>query len=314
MRLTIAMITARAEPHVDWLVHDLTAQQRAGDRIRLLVVDALGRSILDLAGDALHTQSGIAEGRAVLPKPNVWQGKHRIAPRDFFANANARNTALCYCQDDYIAFLDDRVHIGPTWLETVRTACRDRTSVICGPYDKIEDGPIDTNNVSRHVTPGTRRSLDSRAEIKPGGMSDAPGGWLFGGNFAGPLEWFLDVNGNEEGCDPTGQEDCILGLMLGNRGKRIAFLPRMAALQDRTGDVHVPAFPRLDKGKSPHDRSHATITRFGTRSHTEFTPDLRAIRARVLAEDPDPWPIPDRDGDHRDWYDTMLIRETPCPT
>jgi len=305
------MITARAEPRLDWLCNAIVKQRQPGDVLRLLVVDALGRSILELVPEVNLTDGGFNEGRAVLPKPNVWQGAHRIAPRDYFANANARNTAICYCQDDYIAFLDDRVRIGPTWLETVRRAYRERTSMICGPYDKIENGPVDTNNVSRAVAPGTRLSIDHRKEIKPGGMRDAPGGWLFGGNFAGPLEWLLDINGHEEGCDPTGQEDCILGLMLASRGRRIEFSIAMAAVQDRTGDVHVPAFPRLDKGTSPRDRSHATIDRFAIRRRTEFTPDLRALRARVLGGEVHPFPIPDPLHDHRDWWDNLPIQETP---
>jgi len=307
------MITARTAPRLDWLCEAIVKQRQASDVLRLLVVDALGRSILELVPEAHLTDGAFNEGRAVLPKPNVWQGEHRLAPRDFFANANARNTALCYCQDDYIAFLDDRVRLGPTWLETVRRGYRERTSMLCGPYDKIEDGPVDTNNVSRAVTPGTRLSIDHRKEIKPGGMRDAPGGWLFGGNFAGPIEWLLDVNGHEEGCDPTGQEDCILGLMLASRGRRIEFSIAMAATQDRTGDVHVPAFPRLDKGPSPRDRSHATIDRFAVRRRTEFTPDLRALRARVLGRELQPFPIPDPLHDHRDWWDNLPIRDTPIP-
>jgi hypothetical protein len=309
MNLTIAFITAREEPHLDWLIETLEPQMRSDDQISLIIVDALGRTT---AGLDLDAPNALASIHVVMPKPNVWQGPHRIAPRDYFANANARNTAIIHCQSAYIAFLDDRVRLGNTWLGVVREAAK-RSAIVCGPYDKIEDGPVDTNNVSRAVAPGvTRRSIDSRSERAPHGLARCPGGWLFGGNFAAPLISLMVVNGCEEGCDPTGQEDCVLGLMLANTGRQIDFRADMAVLQDRTGDVHVPAFPRLDKGISPRDRSHATIDRFGKLTRTELTPELYVLRE--LVREQKPLPVPDPACDHRDWYDNMPIKETPCPT
>lgn len=301
MKLTIAFITARQEPHLPWLLDALEAQMRSDDQISILVVDALGRETYELDPIPPGIARPFESFEVVLPKPNIWQGKHKIAPRDFFANANARNTAICYCETDYIAFLDDRCKPCPTWLETVRKGEIERQSVICGPYDKLEDRPT-----------GLFVSQDHRKTAKPGGMRGCSGSWCFGGNFALPLEWLLEVNGHEEGCDPTGQEDCVLGLMLANLGRRIDFVPAMAADQDRRGPVHPLDFPRLDKGPSPHDRSHALIDRFAKLRRTEFTPDLRVLRERVLAGQPDPFPIPDPSHDYRDWWDRQLVRETTC--
>ena len=83
----------------------------------------------------------------------------------------------------------------------------------------------------------------------------------------------------------------------------------MSVQQDRHGDVHPADFPRLDKGTSPNDRSHGMDSRFCRRKRTEFTPDLRALRERVLAGDVDPFPIPDPARDHRDWWANQLVRE-----
>jgi len=292
LHLTLAFITAREEPHLPWLLDSLEPQTKPGDAISLVVVDALGRSMAELGVPADWARM-FQRVDVVKPRPNLWQGEHRVATRDYFANAVARNTAICYCRDPYVAFLDDRARLEPGWLDVVRAGERERACVLCGPYDKQEDWGL---------------SVDHRRKMRPAGQRGCGGGWAFGGNFCLPLEWLLDINGCEEGCDPTGQEDCVMGLMLAARGHRIDFVVEMSIQQDRRGPVHPPAFPRLDKGPSPHDRSHAVITRFGTRRTTEFTPNLRELRRRVLAGDPSPFPAPDVDS--RDWWDSKLVRET----
>lgn len=290
--MTLAFITAREDPMLPMLLDSLEPQLRPGDEISLLVIDALSRTRAELGCAASRR---LAHFDVEAPKPNVWQGRHRVTPHDFFANANARNTAIGYCRTEYIAFIDDRARLESQWLEVVRTGERERASVLCGPYDKHED---------------THLSIDHRRQHAPRGKRDCSGSWAFGGNFALPLEWLLEVNGCEEGCDPTGAEDYILGLMLQNAGHRLDFVVEMSIQQDRHGDVHPAAYPRLDKGISPDDRSHAINRRFGVRSHTEFTPNLRELRAHLGAGES--WPIPDTAFPHRDWYDRGLISEMTC--
>lgn len=288
MKITIGYITAREEPQLDWLVAALDQQARPEDEIELIVVDALGRSAKAIGYRSIRAITKLVETR---PKPTIWQGPHRITTHDFFANANARNTAIVLCSTDYICFLDDRCRPDAGWLEQVRIGEKSRSSVICGPYDKHEDWGV---------------LIDHRREREPKGKKNCGGGWCFGGNFALPLEWALMINGCEEGCDPVGLEDCVFGHMLENVGYKIDFVVEMSVQQDRRGFAHPPNFPRQDRGQSPNDKSHALRDRFFKRKRTEFTADLRKLRALIARGEP--LPIPDPNGDHRDWYDGSLIR------
>lgn len=294
MKLTIAFITGRPEPHLDWLLESLAPQVARDDEIHVLVIDARGRSP-DQLGILPSYGHWVPAVRVELPKPTPWQGAHRITACDWWAKSSSMNTALVLCETDYIAFSDDCCRFGPKWLETVRYGERKRKSVLAGTYDKIERGV---------VTSDTRRGLAPKGKLNCGG------GWLYGCTFALPLEWALEANGAEEGCDGMGTEDYIFGFMLENNGHRIDFVPDMAVTQERT-EISLPGTPsitlrRSDKGVSPHDKSHSALARFRTRKRTEFTPDLRAMRARRAAGDLS-WPMPNPE--MRDWYDQELIRE-----
>ena len=286
MKITIAFITARDYPHVDLLIRGIEAQAKKRDDIELIVVDALGRPAREIGFYPIPAITKLVE---TTPKPTIWQGAHRLTEHDFFANANARNTALVLCSTDYICFVDDRCRPDKDWLAQVRRGAKRRDSVICGPCDRHEEWGI---------------SVDHRRKQEPKGKKACSGGWCYGGNHALPLEWALDVNGFEEGCDPVGLEDCAFGHMLENAGRRIDFVAEMSLQLDRQGLAHPFGFPRLDNGTSPADKSHAIRDRFFGRARTEFTPDLRELRAQHALGHP--FPVP-RD-DARDWYDGMPVK------
>ena len=311
MRLSVCFLTGRQDPRLEWVIEDLERQAHGDDEITVIVIDALGRiahelvrePITDLEfaryGETVHRASSpVRRIVCARPKPNIWQGPHRITRADWWATANARNTAIVLCPDEYLAFLDDRAHLGPRWLDVVRRGASERASVLAGSYDKIEDGRGDVMVASDH-----------RRAIAPGGRVNCGGGWLYGCTFALPLEWALEVNGFEEGCDGLTGEDYIFGLMLGNRGRRVDFAPELYVRQDRaSGNVTCKGlYACRDKGTAPHDKSHAALARFGRAPHTEFTPDLRELRRSVLGGGE--WPVPDRAYDYRDWFDGQLIRE-----
>lgn len=292
MKLSVVYITGRKEPHLEWVLDGLASQGVPGDDIEVLAIDLQGRSSAVLS--AGRSYSGIRV-RTAIPKPNPWQGVHRVTSVDWWAKSSAMNTGIVLCESDYVAFLDDCCRLGPQWLATVRRGERERASVLAGTYDKIEHGTV---------------VQDHRRLKAPGGRPNCGGGWLYGCTFALPLEWILDVNGAEEGCDGMGTEDYIFGFMLSNNGRRIDFVPDMAVTQERV-EISTPGVPsvglrRTDKGISPNDKSNAALARFKVRKRTEFSPDLRALRVRRAAGDFS-WPLPDPNV--RDWYDGQFVRE-----
>ncbi len=287
MKLTIVYITGRKEPQIDWMIGDLSQQVRAKDKIHLVVIDAFGRSAAALGIPIERFEDVVVS----LPKPTIWQGPHRITTVDWWANSNARNTGIALCKTDYVAFLDDRCHLGPQWLDVVRRGERKRESVIAGAYEKREDGKV---------------VVDHRFQECPGGKRNCGGTWLYGCSFALPLDWCLEVNGFEEGCDGLSGEDYIFGFMLENNGHRIDFVPSMFVALERSS-AHKNIYVRADKGVSPNDKSHAAIDRFGKLKRSEFTADLRAVRDQLAKGGS--FPVPDPLADHRDWYDDTLIRD-----
>lgn len=296
-------MTGRPDPRLDWAIDSLAHQVRADDEVCLIVVDALAshdpkRTLRDL--DFIG-HPAISDVIYTAPKPNVWQGAQRITRQDWWATSNARNTALALVPShvDYVAFLDDRCRVGDHWLDAIRKGYTRRQSVLAGTYTKEEGGggqPL-------------RKSVDHRIGVHPGGKVNCGGGWLYGCTFALPLQWALDVNGFEEGCDGLTGEDYIFGLMLGNRGHRIDFDIELAVAQDRTrGNESCKGSYRCsDKGISPNDKSHAALARFGKRTRTEFTPNLVELRRHLQSGGS--FPDVDQATDHRDWFDGQLIRD-----
>lgn len=337
IRASIVYMTGRKDPHLDWILDGLATQAKADDRIELIVIDGLpGRPSYERGGNpwfrcgdaaspglipAHLTPNGIIGDRELAicrrpelawlnirvapPKPNIWQGPHRITPHDWWATSNARNTGITLASHPWIAFLDDRQRLGPHWLEEMRIAAARpprEQSVVVGTYDKLE--------THEEGAPHLKRTTDHRRALAPLGKINCGGQWLYGCTFGLPLEWALEVNGLEEGCDSLTGEDYIFGLMLGNTGKRIDFVTGLYVEQDRAeGTEH--RFRSTDKGTAPNDKSHAALAWFGKARRTVFTPDLRALRETLAAGGE--FPIPDPASEYRDWYDGQDLRTMIAP-
>lgn len=278
----------------------LNEQVRQGDDVRVIRVDS-------------HLQERSFEDRPkwqminsicyTAPKPTVWQGKHRLTKEDWWAIANAKNTGICLCQTEWIAFCDDRSVLVPTWLQAVREAM-EKNYVVAGAYEKVHNLRVENGIIISYDKPGD--GLDFRYP-KSGRLHPQMigGNSFYGCTGALPLEWCLEVNGFDETCDSLGLEDCLFGSMLDNLGKPFFYDPRMKIFEDRTPSELEPPPLRTDKGVSPNDRSHMLKRNLENLKRASHQWDLRAIRDKVLAGGE--FPIPT--GPTHDYWDNQPIWE-----
>lgn len=303
---TVAYITGREESHLEWFRASFA---REVDRFGIdwpctIVVDA--RASAPTGTDLI-----------TAPKPNIWQGQHRVTKQDWWANSNARNTAICLCKTEWIAFFDDRCVLMPGYLDALSHAMNGNY-VMVGAYEKHENMTVQNGVIiegdKKDFVAGTDCRLkyieDNKGKVPM--PFPCPGGWMFGAIWAAPVEWLLQVNGSPEIADGQGMEDVLLGLLLEHNGFPLKYDPRAKIIEDRTEGQLGPLYRREDKGISPNDKSHALLAIFQDPKvkralHTPgWDIDLRKIRADVLSGKP--WPEPPK-LDYKDWWDGKLIRE-----
>lgn len=227
--LTIAYMTSRLEPMIAWFFDSLH-RELGGiyDGVRIVVVDFHAESPGRRDAFAKLAHHDFVH---VPPKPTVWQGKHRLTSIDYFAAANARNTAVCLAPDGWIVFVDDLSVLLPGWLDCIRRAMHEGY-IVCGTYKKVLALVVE-NGIAVYWREH-KAGLDSRWAI---GYEDKPtplgGGAVYGCSVAMPVNAILEVNGFWEDCDccGLGSEDYICGLMLERRGYRIMYDRRMQTLE-----------------------------------------------------------------------------------
>jgi hypothetical protein len=305
MDLTLAFITGRHLPQWWWLRDSFA---READRYGLLDMP----SLVIVNANARQNSRTFLNQKFTPPKPNIWQGQYRVTSRDWWAVSAAQNTAICLCQTEWICFFDDRCVLLPGYLDALEAAM-DGNYALAGAYEKrtgmtVEDGVI------RHC--GIVVAEDGRGETcrLNGWKTPYPcgGEWLFGANFACPLEWLLECNGVPEICDGQSFQDVQLGLLLQHNGHEIRYDPRAKIIEDRSPELCGPTYRREDKGVSPNDKSHALLAKFNNPKakraiHTpgwEF--DIRKVRTDVLAGKP--FPVPP-DIEFKDWWDGQPIKD-----
>lgn len=292
MRFSVCIITGRKASGVEWLKDSVL---RELPDAKVLVVDFYGRPI---------------EGATVVkPKPCVWQGEHRLTNENWWAVSNARNTALCLVETEWVLFLDDRGVLLPGFSTAIKEAIAGKY-VLCGAYQKRTGMQVE-NGIITHG--GTITGEDSRKSYIATNHIPipfrAPGAWFFGCVNLLPLEWALQVNGWPEQCDGMSFEDVIMGMTLENNNFPIQYDPRIMLVEDRTPDDSDPHFKRSSKERHPNDTSdkaHTMLRRVKSmkRSENPFG-EIRELRKSALAGNP----FPVNPGPERDWFDGQLIRE-----
>lgn len=302
--LTICYVTARPEPRFDWFFQSLLKQNREQvEQVYIIIVDFFAddperrMQVQRLCPDFLlprvvHT----------LPKPNVWQGKHRKTVGHWWAKSAYLNTAICLAKTEWIACLDDRSVIMPGYFGAINRAMAGGYAV-CGRYQKrtgvtVEDGYIKHGGIVVGEDPRYLGNNQAR---------EVPGSFWFGCNNALPVEDALKVNGYDETCDSLGLEDCIFGGMLERQGFAIHYDPAMFMVEDRTPEFYESAVGRTDKGVSPKDKSHSLVALTKERTTATHHWNLREIRARVQSGQA--FPIPEEPT--VDWWDSRPLLSFP---
>lgn len=318
MSLTIAYITSRNEPRFDWFFDSLRIQHGIEAVSRAIIVDLFAAQPERRA--KVRECAGSIPFLHVEPKPNLWQGKHRLTKEDWWAASSARNTAFVYCRTEWIALLDDRCVLLPGWLDGVANAMR-HGYIVAGAYEKRNNLKVDKGVI---VESGVEISegLDRKGKTVPTTGKDVReiqckengwtlphkcyGNWLFGCNLALPLVCALQVNGYpEDYCNGVSFEDVIFGQILEHNGFDIRYDYRMKIIEDRTPGETGPIIHRRDKGVSPDDKTHKLLEVFRTAKTSKNSFNLSKERADVLRGLPWPMPIAARN----DWYDGQPISE-----
>lgn len=318
MNLTIVFITARPRPRVDWLFDSLAlcgGREHVG---QIVIIDQFAQAYGSWSESdvAARRNSVYNAAKSFIafnpecsidwqpPKPNVWAGKYRLTPRDWWNKPVAINTGACYCKNDYIAFIDDRCVLSNTSIDAIREAVQKQYAV-CGTYSKhwnmaVTDGLI--------ASTGELKGEDSRASVVNGSKMMCPGVWMFGHAIAMPLEWLLNINGSDESWCSVSMEDTHLGQLLENNGYPIYHDPRWKTTQDRTPNQCEYDMKRSSKEKHPNDKTdktHKLIEKLWKNKLADNPFSLRDMRRLVLGGGVFPTP----NGPTEDWFDGQKLNE-----
>lgn len=268
--LSISYFTCRTNPRWQWFLDSLANQVAPDQRkdLQLVFIDAklwapgLENIRTDLAMTTqdsfplrdLRYQDGarreelakIVDGRFeflhVPPKPNVWNGPFRLTSKDWFAAANARNTAIIVVRHPYLVCIDDLSVTMPHWFAQALHAAAHKY-IVCGAYKKVKQLVVDKGNVVsfEEFPPG----VDSRwGNGSDTGIVPYSGGGMYGCSFGVPLALALTVDGFEPACNGMGAEDYDFGIRLERAGGKVFYNRNMLTLESEEAHGEEPSLPR----------------------------------------------------------------------
>ena len=314
--ITIGYQTSRKNPMIELFLRTLKRELNgAHGGVQLIVVDFYLNNDEDGSRKGWLMDLVAKEGLGgidlchVLPKPTVWQGKHKLTKNHHFAASNSRNTIFALTKHDFVACVDDLSVLLPGWLDNALHA-RHHGYVALGAYKKVlklnaaENGDV----TYEEFQPG----IDSRWPRGSGnGIIEVDGAWMFGCSFALPIEFALKVNGFDEICDGTGLEDVEFGCRLHRANCKIFYNRNMLTYESEEGHTQEgnQKFVRESKMTKMGIMSDWYIHNFlihGSKTWTEGnTFNLRDLRNHVL--NGNPFPIPT--SPTHDWRDGAPLSE-----
>ena len=289
---------------VEWFRQSLISQILPTDDIQVIIVDFF------------HDERRwpVLEGWShVRPKPNVWNGAHKLTQSDYFAPSSARNTGLCYAKHDWIAYVDDVSVLAPTWLTAVRQAMAEGY-IVCGAFRKVAHLEVaGSGKVLQFMD--HRAGHDHRWPAgKDDQAVDCAANWLFGCSCAMPVAALEKINGWPEAvCDSTGvgAEDSFTGMALARTGHKLKYDRRMFTYESEELHFQDPLMKRVDKGDigTQNSKSWAAVRMLGNVSYFDNDfhgfPDIAALRRHILQGGE--FPIPQNP--QHDWYDSQALSE-----
>lgn len=311
METTLCYFTCRENPRIEWFFDSLHREcQGDYSGLRILVIDALANPYggtlehhefrRDYMVSRLRCPHEIFAWSS--PKPTPWQGCYRQTRQDWFAAANARNTAIALCQTERICFVDDLSVLVPGWLRSVEKSQKFPDHITLGAYKKVRRLTVELGEIKSYEEHPS--GVDSRLKNAPNGdpIFVDSGGWLFGCSLVAPVEAFLSVNGFPESCDGMGAEDTSCGILLVQRGWKMRYVPAMLTLESDEAHSEGVVFKRSDYGISPNDKSHASLALMHAANGWTEQPwggiTLRELRDEVA--NGAAFPVPR--ADQEEWY------------
>ena len=296
MALTIAYITVRKDPKIEWFIDSLNRQA-----IELGLADLYVKVISPFLPYYVGPPGPLLV-QCYPPKPSVWQGPHRLTKEDWFAASNSRNTALIVTEPGYLAYVDDLSVLMPGWLRAVLEH-QNAGRFAFGAYGKSKKMVVRDGILISHEP----HARDNRIPQVTADVTPCQGRWLYGCSLCGPVDHFLEVGGWPEICDGLGFEDCVFGHALENRGYQMVFDRRMLTIESEEDHHREPAFKRSDYGVSPNDKSHAVLN-IGKQSRyfeNYYAGGIRKMREDFAAGLPFPVALNPR----HDWFTGKPLQE-----
>lgn len=254
--ISIVYITFREECKFEWFITSIIKQyqeQYFNFKIQIIVVDGLfDTRDKDFFMNMIKEKEHFLELVHVLPKPTLWQGKHRVTSENYFAASNARNTGACYAKYSYIAFHDDLGCPSQSWLNSVCLAMKNNV-IQCGAYTKYSNmNVVDGIMVSGEAL---NSDIDVRLSYYKNNISKCDPAHFFGSSFCMPLKKYFEINGMNEMNDGCGGEDYDFGYRLFRNNNSIYYNKSMFIAESKTAfgsDVNRTCL-RVDCKKDPKD-------------------------------------------------------------
>lgn len=284
--ITVAYITNRAEPRIEWFFDSLRSQI-GSDSVKVIVVDYLADN--QWRKVSVASKSGGLDVLHIPPKPSIWCGPSRVTNTDCFDASGFRNTALLHCETDFIVYADDLSVLDPLWYPEVKAATN-RRGWTFGSYRKVKDLEVKDGRIASftdHPQGHDIRRASHRFGEAAGKCSPA---LLYGCSLVVPVDDLLDIGGWPEMlCGGMGYEDSALGIILRNRKTRTFFAPRMLTYEDN--DLHFQPgqwFSRRDPctchpcTTPRNDKSHAMLDLVSSATKSPMNGDIRSERINVI--------------------------------